>query len=237
MHNSSLEEVPTLATGRVRQKARTRRALLDAATQLIRDGKPPSMPDVAEAALVSPATAYRYFPSAQALWQEASLELVEPWTTDLVDNAGDDPAARLDAVVKTIGWHMLDEEVLYRGLVRAALERWFDQAALPEPDRTPVREARRPRWNAKVVEPLRTTFPAPFVDELMSALSLVWGTEALITLRDVARLDTDDAKQVMLHASRWMLQGALADATSRPGSATDSPRQSSRRTRRSTAAR
>src|ERR1019366_10595482 len=103
-----------------RQKARTRRALLDAATQLIRDGKPPSMPEVAEAALVSPATAYRYFPSAQALWEEASLELVEPWSTDLVDNAGNDPAARLDAVVKTIGWHMLDEKVLYRSLVRAA---------------------------------------------------------------------------------------------------------------------
>src|SRR5580692_6671638 len=107
MDHSYLDEAPTKPSGRVRQKARTRRALLDAATQLIRDGKPPSMPEVAEAALVSPATAYRYFPSAQALWEEASLELVEPWSTDLVDDAGNDPAARLDAVVKTIGWHML----------------------------------------------------------------------------------------------------------------------------------
>ncbi len=201
-----------MTSGRVLQKTRTRRALLDVAVQLVREGRPPSMPEAAQLALMSPATAYRYFPSAQALWEEASLELVEPWDTEFVDEVGDDPAARLEAVVKTIGWHQLDNEMTYRNLTRSAIERWFDQASVPEAERVPVREARRPRWNAKVLEPLRHTLPDEFLDELLGALSLVWGTEAVISLRDVGRLSADDSKRIMLKAALWMLRGALADA-------------------------
>jgi AcrR family transcriptional regulator len=179
--------------------------------QLVKQGKPPSIPEAAELALMSPATAYRYFPSAQALWEEASLELVEPWDTELVDEAGDDPLARLEAVVKTIGWHQLDQEVTYRSLARAGLERWFEQLSLPEDQRVPVREGRRPRWTDKIVEPLRGQLPDDRFNDLRAALTLVWGTEAVISLRDVARLDTADAKRVMLRASRWLLEGALAD--------------------------
>jgi AcrR family transcriptional regulator len=180
--------------------------------QLVREGKPPSIPEAAELALMSPATAYRYFPSAHALWEEAALELVEPWDAELVDQAGQDPLARLEAVVKTIGWHQLDEEMTYRSLARAGLERWFDQLSLPEDQRVPVREGRRLRWNSKVVEPLRGQLSDGQISDLLGALALVWGTEAVISLRDVSRLDTDDAKRVMLTAARWMVQGALADA-------------------------
>jgi AcrR family transcriptional regulator len=210
MDLSRQEKTPTNG-GRSRQKARTRRALLEAAIQLVSEGKPPSIPEAAELALMSPATAYRYFPSAQALWEEASLELVEPWDTEFVDQAGQDPLARLEAVIKTIGWHQLDHEVTYRNLARAGLERWFAQLALPEDQRVPVREGRRPRWNSKIIEPLRGQLPDDLLHDLLGALTLVWGTEAVISLRDVGRLNTDDAKRVMLAAARWMLQGALAD--------------------------
>jgi hypothetical protein len=40
----------------------------------------------------------------------------------------------------------------------------------------------------------------------------VRGIEAVSSLRDVSRLDIDDAKRVMLTAARSMLQGALAAA-------------------------
>jgi AcrR family transcriptional regulator len=183
--------------------------------QLVRGGRPPSIPEAAELALMSPATAYRYFPSAQALWEEAALELVEPWDAELVDQAGPDPLARLEAVVKTIGWHQLDEEMTYRGLAHAGLERWFDQLSLPEGQRVPVREGRRLRWNCKIVEPLRGRLFDDQLSDLPGALALVWGAEAVISLRDISRLDTNDAKRVMLSAARWMVQGALGDAKKR----------------------
>jgi len=53
--------------GRVNQKARTRMAIVAAARELIQTGQPVTMPAVAQAALVSEPTAYRYFPDLLSL--------------------------------------------------------------------------------------------------------------------------------------------------------------------------
>ncbi|HEV7525868.1 MAG TPA: TetR/AcrR family transcriptional regulator [Acidimicrobiia bacterium] len=209
---SRQEKASTTAPGRVNQKARTRQALVAAAVELIREGNSPSIPDAAARALMSPATAYRYFSSAHALWEEASLEMVEDWDTEPVDQVGDDPRARLDAVVQGVGWHMLDDELPYRNLVRASLDRWYEQSGSPDgEERMPVRQGRRMVYNNKVVEPLRRTLPDATVDQILNALALVWGTEAVLVLRDVCRLDTEEAKATMLRAARWMLDGFLAE--------------------------
>ena len=46
-------------------------AIMEGARKLLREGKIPSVADAAEAARVSRATAYRYFPTQSALIQEA----------------------------------------------------------------------------------------------------------------------------------------------------------------------
>jgi AcrR family transcriptional regulator len=58
-------------TGRANQKLRTRAAIVKAAAELIRTGREVTMPEVAEAVLVSEATAYRYFPDLVSLLREA----------------------------------------------------------------------------------------------------------------------------------------------------------------------
>src|SRR5437899_12346042 len=57
--------------GRVNQKQRTRRAIVDAACELSRTGADVTMPAIARTALVSEATAYRYFPDLVTLLREA----------------------------------------------------------------------------------------------------------------------------------------------------------------------
>ena len=57
--------------GRANQKARTRAALVDACGDLVRSGAEVTMPEVARRAMVSEATAYRYFPDLISLLQEA----------------------------------------------------------------------------------------------------------------------------------------------------------------------
>ncbi len=47
--------------GRTNQKARTKRAIVGACRELMGDGRPVTMPEVAKAAMVSEATAYRTF--------------------------------------------------------------------------------------------------------------------------------------------------------------------------------
>ena len=58
-------------TGRINQKRRTHDAIVRAAAELIGTGRDVTMPEIARAALVSEATAYRYFPDLPSLLQEA----------------------------------------------------------------------------------------------------------------------------------------------------------------------
>src|SRR6185503_648192 len=64
--------------GRPNQKTRTRKDLLQAAARLMKQGGPPTLEEVAEEALVSRATAYRYFPRVEALMVEAAVDVAVP---------------------------------------------------------------------------------------------------------------------------------------------------------------
>src|SRR5271156_7061880 len=62
-------------TGRVNQRIRTRRAIIEAARELARTGSDVTMPEVAKLALVSEATAYRYFPDLESLLHETLRDM------------------------------------------------------------------------------------------------------------------------------------------------------------------
>src|SRR3954467_14521649 len=87
--------VPYEQTGRTRQKARTRNALVAAARALLAGGSTPTVEQAADAAEIARATAYRYFPNQRALLLATYPELDAP---SLVAAPGvDDPADRLPA--------------------------------------------------------------------------------------------------------------------------------------------
>src|ERR1700678_2002824 len=85
-------------TGRVNQKTRTRMAILRAASELMFTGSDVTMPEIAGAALVSEATAYRYFPDLATLLQAAMAEHLPEPADALASVAGStDPAERVAA--------------------------------------------------------------------------------------------------------------------------------------------
>src|SRR5712692_8306300 len=90
--------------GRYKQKRRTRTAVLAAARELIQQGKVPSVAEAAEAADVSPRTAYRYFPTQEQLLTEAHLEGELPVFERVFESAAlaHDVEARLDALVRVM---------------------------------------------------------------------------------------------------------------------------------------
>src|SRR5271167_3548396 len=94
--------------GRANQKLRTRTAIVQAATELSRTGREVTMPEIAEAALVSEATAYRYFPDLASLLREAiagqlpaAAEALQP----LADS--DDPVERIAVATEFLLRHVL----------------------------------------------------------------------------------------------------------------------------------
>jgi AcrR family transcriptional regulator len=201
-------------SGRLNQKTRTRTALLQAAVELVREGTPPSIPAAAERALVSVATAYRYFSSAEDLWWEASTSTYEQTVEQSarqVETAGTDPQARLEALIRSTGFLMLDDQLPYRRIAKYALDQWFRQQAAPDEERVPVRQGRRKDQIRQAIAPLADQLPDTAMDRLAHALGLLVGAEPMISLIDAIGLDVPEAKQTLLDAARWMLTGALAE--------------------------
>src|SRR5262245_28281603 len=89
--------------GRPLQRLRTRKDLLQAAAKLMQKGLRPSLEEIAAEAMVSRATAYRYFPDAAALLAEASLDVAVPDADTLfAGTATQDPVLRLEVVDKAL---------------------------------------------------------------------------------------------------------------------------------------
>ena len=194
--------------------------MLTAASELVREGRPASIPEAADRALVSVATAYRYFSSAEELWWEASKSIAfEGGMAEAhrrIDEAGNEPQARVEALIRSTGFRTLDDQVPYRQMAKAALDQWFRQIDVEESERVPIREGRRNEVIGSAIAPLRDEFGKKDVDRIAHALALVIGSEAMITLIDAVGLDVPTAKRSMLDAGRWLLAGALDELSDRP---------------------
>lgn len=139
---------PYEAVGRTAQKARTRDALVAAARELVARGVSPTVEQAAAAAAISRTTAYRYFPSQGALLAAAHPETAA--RSMLSDEPPQDPAERLDQVVRAFTAMIVDTEAQQRTMLRLSL-----QADPREPATLPLRQGRAISWYTEALEPLR----------------------------------------------------------------------------------
>lgn len=190
---------------RVAQKMRTRRALLTAAADLVADGKTPTVAEAADAAMVSRATAYRYFPSQEALLVEVPLQLGVPTVKSLFsgDAAPADVEDRVALVHNAMYDHIRQHEVPFRLFHRNAVLRSLD------PDRTEptLRPAFRLELLDTALAPLAHELDDEDLERLKTALSILIGLEAMFALRDVLGLEHDEARARGEWAVRQMVRG------------------------------
>jgi AcrR family transcriptional regulator len=192
-------------TGRTRQKARTRDAIVGAARRLMADGSMPTVEEAASAASISRATAYRYFPNQRALVTATFPELTDP--SLLGETPPSDPRARLEVVVDTIARQTLEHEPELRNMLRLSLEP--DSARQAD---LPFRKGRRIGWIGEALEPLRGRLPEPELQRLVLAIAAGVGIDALVWLTDIAGLSPERAVDVMRWSALALLQSALNPA-------------------------
>jgi AcrR family transcriptional regulator len=194
----------TLTTGRPNQRKRTRKDLLEAASRLMKRGEKPSLEEVAEEALVSRATAYRYFPSLEALLLEASVDLAFPNPAE-VFAAGlpNDVLSRLLRTDTAMHDMVLANAASLRMFLAHSLERSVRGDRDPD---LPMRQNRRTPLIEAALAPARAELdPAA---PLAEALALIIGTEAMVTLQDVLQLDDKAARAVKAWAIAALLDAA-----------------------------
>lgn len=194
---------------RQNQKRRTRKDLLQAASRLMKQGVKPDLEAIAEEAMVSRATAYRYFPGVEALLVEASLDVVAPVAEEVLrDVPLDDPVARVQRVDTAMHDMIVANEAQLRIMLMHSLQRG-------EGSELPPRQNRRTPLIEAALAPARDRFKPADLRMLTRALALVIGTESLIVFKDVLQLDDAEARKV----KRWAIR-ALVQAASKPDAAT-----------------
>jgi AcrR family transcriptional regulator len=192
--------------GRANQKKRTRTAIIDATRDLIRTGAEVSMPSVAQAALVSEATAYRYFPDLVSLLREAVLEAWPSPAEDL------EPVAHLDDPVERVAYAtevLLRRVLAYQGVVRAMIS-----ATITKPDSAAMRPGHRFGLIDYALAPLAGTNPEA-LEQLKRDLALVMSAEALFILTDLCRLSPDAAIASAVETARTITAAATPAALTR----------------------
>ena len=191
--------------GRVNQKARTRAAIVRAVQDLARDGAEITMPSVARAALVSEATAYRYFPDLVSLLLEADAGGWPDPAEALAPVAGsDDPVERVGYAAEVLFTGILARESAVRAMIAASITR---------PDVAAHRPGHRFALIDHALAPLAGTDPEVLA-QLKRDLSVVMSAEALFVLTDLCRLPPADAIASAVHTARTLTAAAVREGLS-----------------------
>ena len=198
-------------------KAATFRLLLDTAMDIIqKSGHIPSVAEVAVRSKVSRATAYRYFTSRSAL------------VTAVIDSslgpvrmlASDNPSGRErvhELFLQTFP-RFKEFEPQLRAAAQLSLEQWaLERAGLLEEE--PYRRGHRVRILQHAIAPLAPLLRPAVRDRLHRALSVVYGIEPYVILKDIWGLPDREVERTAL----WMAD-ALIDAALRESGVEPEPR-------------
>jgi AcrR family transcriptional regulator len=218
---------------RANQRYRTRKDLIAAAARLTKNGRKPSLEEVAEAALVSRATAYRYFPNIEALLVEATVDLAVPdGEAVFANDPSVDPEQRIDRAEAAMHRIVFENEAAIRLMLAASLTR---SAAGSVDAAVPLRQNRRTPLIETALAPARRRFTKGSYGRLRAALAMIFGSESMVVFRDVLRLDEKAAREVKSWAARALVRAALDESQSArpaPGRVSDGVGNSRQRPRR-----
>ena len=188
-----------------------KKVMLDTAMGLMQRGLIPSVSDVAEAAEVSRATAYRYFPSQAAMIQAAVNEALGPildWSSDL-----DDPQARIADLLAFAYPRIEEYEATHRAVLLLSLYQWTRRQAGTLGGEAEIVRGNRKGLLAEAVKPLRGRLGRPAFDKLTQSLSLIFGTEAFVVLKDIWSLDREQAQRVAIWAAHALVRAAIDESS------------------------
>jgi AcrR family transcriptional regulator len=207
---SSAQSSPSVADsdsqGRVNQKLRTRQALIEAAIALRDEGQQPTVAQVAERAKVSRATAYRYFPTVEALISETAADRDMP-PLERIWRPGDDPVKGMGLAANALNKLLIEDEIGLHVMERSFMTVWLENES-----HEPLRPGRRLSYIEPIVDSMKDVLAPKARKRLKQALSIVMGTEALIAVRDVSGASTEESLDASAWAARALVRQALAEA-------------------------
>jgi AcrR family transcriptional regulator len=196
-------------------RARTMRLMLETAISLMQAGENPSVSDVAEAAGVSRATSYRYFPSQSALVGavvDTALGPILDWSPP-----PGDASRRLAALMETSLPRIGAFEATFRAALQLSLQHWAQSKAGKLGAEAPFRRGHRVDLLEAAVAPLADVIDARAFDRLVKGLSLVFGIEAFVVLKDIWKLEQGEVEETIRWVAQALVSAAVQEGNLPPG--------------------
>jgi len=195
-----------ITTGRANQKQRTHNAIVQAAAELSRTGREVTMPEIAKAALVSEATAYRYFPDLASLLQEAitgQLPTPAEALASVADSA--DPVERVGAATEFLLRHVLARQGVVRAMIAATVTRSDSDA----------RPGLRFGLIDHALSPMSDSIDAgdPALEQLRLSLAVVVSADALFNLTDLCGLEPEAAIASVVRTAQTLTRAFIAETS------------------------
>nr|WP_315529569.1 TetR/AcrR family transcriptional regulator [uncultured Achromobacter sp.] len=191
-------------------RARMRKTLLDAAQQLMAQGITPSVAELAEHARVSRATAYRYFPSQSALIAavvDESLGPILAW-----NSASPDAATRVDELLRFAFPRLEAHEASLRAAIMVSLQQHAEASAGKAGNEPRLVRGHRVDILKRAIAPLAADLTPAQQDRVAQALSLVYGSEVFLVLKDIWQLELPEITDVVRWTAQAIIRQAQADA-------------------------
>jgi AcrR family transcriptional regulator len=188
--------------------ARTHKLLLNHAIEITESGHVPSLNELAQTAEASRATVYRYFPS--------HADLVHAMMTQSLSNligwqpTADTPLQRLREAYELLFEDFKLHETLFRAVLQLVLlPTQAEQLSQQMSDRKQHSRGLRVDILKRVIEPLSSQLSSRQNDELLQKLSLLFGIESLVVLKDIWGMDLDQAKRLLFACAETFIKESL----------------------------
>ena len=204
MTTTSTTPQAAAGSGRANQKKRTHDAIVRAAAELMPTGRELTMPEIAKAALVSEATAYRYFPDLASLLQEAMAEqLPDPAQAMAEATDSQDPVERVAVAAEYLIRHVITRQGVVRAMIAATVIKPASGASRPGLRFGLIDEALAP-----AAATFGTANPAAFA-QLKLGLSVILSAEAYFSLIDLHGLESEAAITGLVSTAVNLTRAAL----------------------------
>jgi AcrR family transcriptional regulator len=177
--------------------------MVTTASDMMRRGLSPSVSEVAEAAGVSRSTAYRYFPTLADMLRAVVAQALGPILT--WEDPASDAGSRLASLYGKTFRRLSEHEATFRAAIRQSLE--------PKTDTPGDKTLGRGHRLSLLQRAIRESGLSPeSTTRLVNALSLTFGIEAMIVLKDICGLDDGEAREVAIWSAQALLQAALRES-------------------------
>lgn len=159
---------------------------------------------------MSRATAYRYFPSQAALVHAVVDEALGPildWRSDAPD-----ALTRIADLLATAMPRIDEFEATFKAALKLSLDQWAQRQAGTLGNEPQFMRGHRVELLRQATAPLEGKVSKESREQLAQALSLVFGLEVLIVLKDIWGLSAERAQSVAEWAAAALVEAAVREA-------------------------